>query len=338
MRFAIFDQMEAVGRPLHEVYADRLALLEAADEAGVWCYFKSEHHYTSLDTAPSISSWLATVAARTTSLRIGSLVYLLPFHHPIRLYEEIAMLDHLSGGRLEVGVGRGISPVEHEKWGLEPDLARDRSEETLDVLLAAFGTDALTYQGRFFEVDNVPLEVRPLQSPHPPMWYPGNIEVAGRRGFNSMTVGNPTTAATMMARFTELNEQHAGDPGRVDRGTIPSLGATIRILLDDDGDRALHRARAAWKHFDYNITKLWKAAGIHELPNNPSAGGDFDRAVDIGTGFAGTPEALAERIGALADVGVDPVMLCLDWGDIEPNESRRSLDLLAERVMPTFSS
>ena len=65
---------------------------------------------------------------------------------------------------------------------------------------------------------------------------------------------------------------------------------------------------------------------------------DFDRAVEIGTGFAGTPEALAERIGALADVGVDPVMLCLDWGDIEPNESRRSLDLLAERVMPAFSS
>jgi alkanesulfonate monooxygenase SsuD/methylene tetrahydromethanopterin reductase-like flavin-dependent oxidoreductase (luciferase family) len=84
MRFAIFDQMESVDRPLNEVYADRLRLLEAADAAGFWYYFKSEHHLTPLDTAPSISSWLAAVAARTSRIRIGPMVYLLAWGGRIR--------------------------------------------------------------------------------------------------------------------------------------------------------------------------------------------------------------------------------------------------------------
>ena len=85
MRFGMFDQMERTTAPIGEMYRDRLRLLEVADEAGFWCYFKSEHHLTPLDMAPSTSTWLSAIVARTTSLRVGSLVYLLPFHHRIPL-------------------------------------------------------------------------------------------------------------------------------------------------------------------------------------------------------------------------------------------------------------
>jgi alkanesulfonate monooxygenase SsuD/methylene tetrahydromethanopterin reductase-like flavin-dependent oxidoreductase (luciferase family) len=223
MRFAIFDQMERLDTPLHRVYQDRLALLEAADQVGFWCYFKSEHHMTPLDTAPSISTWLAAVAARTIRMRAGSMVHLLPFYHPVRLLEEIAMLDHLSGGRLELGVGRGISPPEHEMWGLEPVLARKR-------------------------------------------------------------------------------------------------------------------ARGSWKCFDRNLTTLWRQAGITELPGNPTADGDFDKALAMGTAFAGTPAMLLAHLEGYCSIGIDLLVLCFDWSNLSATETRRSLDLVAEHVMPALAS
>jgi len=339
MRFAIFDQVERVDRPLHDVYADRLRLLEVADEAGFWCYFKAEHHLTPLDTAPSISTWLAAVASRTTRMRIGSMVYLLPFHHPIRLLEEIAMLDHLSGGRLEVGVGRGISPPEHEMWGLEVELARDRSEETLEVLLAGMTSETLNFEGRFWRFENVPMEMRPLQEPYPPLWYPGNISLAGTRGFNTITGGAARNMADAAARFTELNAEHAHLADRVNGARPNCLGATIRVLVADDAKWALDRARAAWKLFDAKLTKLWREAGImSQLPLSPTADGDFDKAVRSGIAFAGTPAMLNEQLERYREVGIDPIVLGFDWGDLETAEVRRSLDLVSEHVLPRFSA
>lgn len=338
MRFAIFDQMERLDTPLHEVYRDRLALLEAADQAGFWCYFKSEHHMTPLDTAPSISTWLAAVAARTTRMRIGSMVHLLPFYHPIRLLEEIAMLDHLSGGRLELGVGRGISPREHELWGLEPDLARQRSEEALEIILTGMTTNTLTYEGRFWRFEGLPLEVRPLQKPYPPLWYPGNFEFAGRRGFNTLTAGSADRVTATVNRFRELSGKHGSDADRVNGDRPRSIGLNLRVLVTQDERQGFKRARESWKCFDRNLMTLWRQAGITELPGNPTANGDFDKASALGTAFAGTPAMLLERLEGYRGIGIDPVVLCFDWGNLSATETRRSLDLVAEHVMPTLAS
>ena len=338
MRLAIFDQMERLDTPLHQVYQDRLALLEAADQAGFWCYFKSEHHMTPLDMAPSISTWLAAVAVRTTQIRIGSMVHLLPFYHPIRLLEEIAMLDHLSGGRLELGVGRGISPLEHTMWGIEPDLARERSEEALEIILTGMTATTLTYEGKFWRFEGSPLEVSPFQKPHPPLWYPGNIEFAGRRGFNTLTAGSADRVTPTVNRFRELNVKHGGDSDRVNGDRPSRIGLNLRVLVTEDDQQALKRARGAWKCFDRNLMTLWRQAGITELPGNPTANGDFDQALALGTAFAGTPAMLLEHLESYLGLGLDPVVLCFDWGDLSATEARRSLDLVAEHVMPTLAS
>ncbi len=332
MRFALFDQVEHTGQPLHKVYADRLRLLQVADEAGFWCYFKSEHHFTPLDVAPSLGAWLAAVAARTSKMRIGPLVYLLPFHHPIQLLEEIAMLDHLSEGRLELGVGRGISPPEHEMWGLEKELARERSEETLKILLAGMTSDSLTFEGRFWNFHEVPIQIRPLQKPYPPLWYPGNLDVAGQRGFHTVTAGSATDVARAVKQFAGINKEHAGAAGRVNPGSTPKLGAVQRVFLSGNADTALERGRVAWKHFDHNITLLWRRAGITELPLNPTADGDFDKAAAWGLAFAGTPAMLREHLEGYRDV--DPMILCFEWGDLDASEVRRSMELFIEQVMP----
>ena len=117
LKFGVFDHLDRGERSITELYEQRLQIVEQYDRAGFYAYHLAEHHSTPLGMAPSPSLFLSSVAQRTKALRFGPLVYLLPLYHPIRLAEEIAMLDHLSHGRLEVGVGRGRSPIELMLFG-----------------------------------------------------------------------------------------------------------------------------------------------------------------------------------------------------------------------------
>ena len=157
---------------------------------------------------------------------------------------------------------------------------------------------------------------------------------AGGNARHPLVGGPPEVVAGAVERFTELTEAHRDDPGRLNPGADPSIGATVRVILDRDENLARERGRLAWKHFDANITKLWRAFGVTELPNSPSAGGDFDLALSIDMAFAGTPAMLVDFIGQRAELGIDPLLLGLEWGDLESTEVRRSLDLFVEDVMP----
>src|SRR5215211_6896638 len=117
MHFGVFDHLDHSGVPLQTYYEDRLTIIEAYDRAGFYAYHLAEHHSTPLGMAPSPSVFLSAVAQRTKRLRFGPMVYALPLHHPLRLIEEICMLDHLSGGRLDIGFGRGSSPIELAYYG-----------------------------------------------------------------------------------------------------------------------------------------------------------------------------------------------------------------------------
>ncbi|MEM7114523.1 MAG: LLM class flavin-dependent oxidoreductase [Chloroflexota bacterium] len=335
MRFGIFDQMERKATPLNKMYQDKLALLELADEAGFWCYFKSEHHLTPLDMSPSTSTWLSAVVARTRNIRVGSLVYLLPFHHPLRLLAEITTLDHLSDGRLEVGVGRGISPYEHKLWGLDPKKGRACFEETFAILLVALTSETLTFRGEFWDFDDVPIEQHPLQKPYPPLWYPGNIETAGARGFNTIIGGPIEKLAAATERFAELKSSRQERKGDLPIGTTQSIGAAVRIILDEDEQHARQRGRTAWKHFDANLTKLWRKFSVTDLPGNPTKGGDFDQALAESAAFAGTPDMFFDFVSERAAVGIDPLVLTFDWGDLSAGEVRHTFDLFVEKVMPS---
>src|SRR5690242_14614577 len=136
MEFGVFDHVDRGGRDsLAALYEDRLTLVEAYDRLGIRTYHLAEHHATPLGMAPSPSVFLAAVAQRTKRLRFGPLVYTLSLHHPLRVVEEICMLDQMSGGRLEVGVGRGISPYEVSYYGVDPALGPERFAEAMQVIM-----------------------------------------------------------------------------------------------------------------------------------------------------------------------------------------------------------
>src|SRR5690606_11905980 len=126
---------------------------------------------TPLGMAPSPGILFAALSQRTRRILFGPLVYLLPIYHPLRLIEEVAMLDALSGGRFQLGVGRGVSPIELGFHGLDMAEQRGRFDEALEVLLKGFSSDRLDHRGEFWRFDDVPMVQRPVQRPHPPLWY-----------------------------------------------------------------------------------------------------------------------------------------------------------------------
>ena len=171
LAFGIFDHLDRGPVPVGEFYRQRLRIAEEYDRAGFYSYHLAEHHATPLGMAPSPGIFLSALAQHTERLRFGPLVYLLPLYHPIRLVEEIGMLDQLSNGRMDVGVGRGISPLESMLYGGDPEQAQAIFEEALGIVREGLTTGKVAHAGTFFTYRDHEFEVRPVQQPHPPFWY-----------------------------------------------------------------------------------------------------------------------------------------------------------------------
>jgi alkanesulfonate monooxygenase SsuD/methylene tetrahydromethanopterin reductase-like flavin-dependent oxidoreductase (luciferase family) len=181
LQFGIFDHIEPVpGLTLSQIYRERLLLLERYDAAGFYAYHLAEHHTPAVHSlAPSQNVFLAAASQRTRQLRLAPCVYVLPLHHPLRLMEEICMLDQLSEGRLDIGVGRG-GVLEAYFWGSDADVERNytRYLEILDIVKNGLSREELTYNGELYTFDALPMRLHPLQQPCPPMWYMWNVETA----------------------------------------------------------------------------------------------------------------------------------------------------------------
>src|SRR5215470_10093763 len=171
MKVGIFDHVERADRPMATTLDERLKFAAAADEAGIYGLHVAEHHATPLNLVPVPGLYLAAVARATKRIRLGPLVYLLPLYSPLRLAEEICILDHLSHGRLEVGVGRGVSPFELGYHKVAHADSRDIFIDAFNCLTTALANDTFSYAGKHYTYSNVPMALRPLQQPMPPFWY-----------------------------------------------------------------------------------------------------------------------------------------------------------------------
>ncbi|HET8997738.1 MAG TPA: LLM class flavin-dependent oxidoreductase, partial [Acetobacteraceae bacterium] len=156
--------------PLTSVYETALERFAIMDQAGYDAVWLAEHHFSGFSVCPSVHMMGTMAAARTKRLRIGTAVSLAPFYNPLRLAEEVALLDVLSGGRVNWGAGRGFERSEFAAFGIPGEESAPRFHETVDIVLQAWTSQRITYQGRFFQYDGVEVLPKPLQAPHPPVW------------------------------------------------------------------------------------------------------------------------------------------------------------------------
>jgi alkanesulfonate monooxygenase SsuD/methylene tetrahydromethanopterin reductase-like flavin-dependent oxidoreductase (luciferase family) len=336
MKFGIFDHMDRGSVPLGEQYESRLRLIEAYDRAGFHAYHLAEHHATPLGMAPSPSVFLAAVAQRTRRLRFGPLVYTLSLHHPLRVAEEICMLDHMSGGRLELGIGRGISPLELTAFGVDAAQAQAIYIEALAVILAALTRETVDFEGQFFRFRDVPIEMAPVQKPHPPLWYgvarPEGTAWPAQHKVNIAT-NTPAERVRVITDAYRAAWTAAGHPAHA----LPLIGMNRHIVIADTEAAALASARRAYLVWYASFMKLW--IKHNAKPPNAMYPDNFDALQRIGLGVAGTPERVRAVLGEqVATAGINYLACRFAFGDLSFEEAHRSVALFVDHVMPALAA
>jgi alkanesulfonate monooxygenase SsuD/methylene tetrahydromethanopterin reductase-like flavin-dependent oxidoreductase (luciferase family) len=332
LEFGVFDHLDRNDLPLTDFYEARLKLIEDFDRAGFYGYHVAEHHFTPLGMAPSPSVFLSAIAQRTRRLRFGTFVYALPLHHPLRVLEEICMLDHLSGGRVEMGFGRGSVPFEISYYGQNAEERQQIYAERVELVMQAFTAKTFSFKGKYDQFENVPMQMEPLQKPHPPLWYgahsPESAERAARKGMNIVNNDIPATTRATIARFRETwCEVHGAAIA------LPKMGMVRFVMVAESDAEAFAIARRAYSKWLGSFNFLHRMHGTTPLLGaRPET---FDLLMQKGLGVAGSPDkVLAFLSGQLADCGANYMVGQFAFGDLTLDEMQRSVALFARHVMP----
>jgi alkanesulfonate monooxygenase SsuD/methylene tetrahydromethanopterin reductase-like flavin-dependent oxidoreductase (luciferase family) len=376
LRFGVFDHIEPIpGLGLARIYRERFLQIERLDAAGFHAYHLAEHHTPAIHSlAPSQNVFLAAVAQRTRRLRFGPCVYVLPLHHPLRLIEEISMLDNLSGGRLDIGVGRG-GVMEAYFWGQEADSETNyaRYVETLAIVREGLSHEQLTYAGRFHRFDHLPMYLRPLQQPYPPLWYMRNPVTAATEGMHTILVGSLDTLAPAVTRYRAAWDEHQGVGARTVQGHEPMIGLVVHLVVAETDAEAIRIAAPAWEKYRWNLAAprrleaekrgltqfMQTRDGSFGFVGDRPAGlptRELRRDIDAelerfdqqkqrvhpnrlgGVALAGSPAAVREYMDEYVATGANYFVCSFQWGDLTHEQAMRSIELFATEVMHRYAT
>ena len=343
-KFGIFDHIENIpGTPTSRLFDDRLTLIKMADEAGFAGYHLAEHHGGELCMAPSQEIFIAAASRVTEKIRFGPMVKLLPMHHPVRIIEDMCVIDQLTEGRLEFGVGRGPVPIEHYWYSHEWSESRDRFADTLAIIHRALATGEISSEGsRFYHFRPMPVSIKPYQDTIP-FWYPGSPQTAGRHGMSLMWPGKIDEAAYEL--YLQAWHDHKGESMRFDGPDAePRVGYSMLLAIAPTEQEAhdvarrgmeglIRRTQAAHRfdHLKVSKDEVYAAQGpLRAIHAN------MDIAIQFG---AGTPGQIGERVTALLDDGMaDYICFMMPTGDMTFDEAKRTLELFITEVQPQLES
>lgn len=313
-------------------YQELLEEVELAEELGFACVWFTEHHLMPYGgMIPNPAAMLIAAAARTTRIRLGCAVSVLPLRHPIHIAEEYAMVDAISGGRLEFGVGVGNTPREYDVFGVAIDEGRARFDEAFEVILKAWTNETFSHQGKFWRFENLTLYPRPVQRPHPPIWVAGMSEAslgrAGRMGFNIMTVAHPRPPEQVRPGVAawRRNLQAAGfDPAQ--RHCLIHL----RGWVDEDAARARRVGQEGIARYD----EISRRGRREPRPDE----WDWEGMLAAGRNVYGDPgQCIAQMRRTLEHFDFDIFGMQFAFGGIPHREVMKAMRLFAREVMPAFA-
>jgi alkanesulfonate monooxygenase SsuD/methylene tetrahydromethanopterin reductase-like flavin-dependent oxidoreductase (luciferase family) len=342
----------AGGRAEAEVYRDTLAEIALADRLGFHGVWLVEHHFTpeySHSSAPELV--LAAASQQTRTLRLGHAVVLLPYHHPLHVAERAAALDVLSGGRLELGVGRGFAPSEYAAFGADMRDGRGYVEETLAILRQA-AQGPLDHRGPRFRFAGIEVVPKPLQRPHPPLWTaavsPATFRWAAQQGLGVLAGPFKPWALVRrdLAAYRRAWRQH--HPEGLRPGHNPRFAMALGVLCLEDGGEARRWAADAFLWYYRRLLDLVRPAlesteesyayyrRLGRLQGLVRRSLSLVLLERMGMVAVGDPDSCGERLARLERAGVDRVLCAVGAGAVPSEIVRRSLAVMAERVLPRF--
>jgi alkanesulfonate monooxygenase SsuD/methylene tetrahydromethanopterin reductase-like flavin-dependent oxidoreductase (luciferase family) len=340
MEFGTFLLLQSPSaRSSAEIYARGVDIAQAAEALGFRNMWLAEHHFSTYGYLSRPLQFATYIAAKTERLRVGTAVIVVPLHHPLVIAEEIATADLLSGGRLDVGLGRGYQRYEFERLGMDLTASRPRWEESVDIILKAFTGEPFTYEGKYFQIPDTTVFPQPQQKPHPPIWItaqsPESVEAGVRRGFNVLT-GGFGIPIERTAEFRRLFDRLVAElkPAR------PLLVGTQRAVYvtDNAADARAAAAEARWNmrvtlslRHGYERVERGRAIAVPR-EQEPDTDDLLERFLVIGT-----PDTCIGQIKRMQElVGISHFNCSFWFGDLAHQRVLRSMELFAKDVMPAF--
>lgn len=346
MKFGWFVYFQERDMSTADMFEEYLCEIEFADRLLFDEIWLAEHHFTEYATLPSPHILLAAIAARTRHIRMGNMVTVLPLYDPLRLAEEAAMIDQLSRGRLNLGIGSGVVPEEFARYGMPMEETKPRFHEALDILLKAFTQDRFDFEGSFSRYRDVTLVPKPVQRPYPPLcqavFSAESVRWCAERGLPIARIYDKFDEAKAMAALyrsalTDEGEK-LGRPGiryfrpvyvaeTTDRAmaeAVPELFRHFIRFADARGDGFGDPSPEAWRQLTGRALKRMGALDFEQL--------DAEEIVIVGD-----PLRVREKIARLRDeAGMDDFTGIFAFGNLSHERVCNSLQLFAEKVMPWF--
>jgi alkanesulfonate monooxygenase SsuD/methylene tetrahydromethanopterin reductase-like flavin-dependent oxidoreductase (luciferase family) len=331
MKFGIFSVVDHYPKELPrtsaELYGELLEQVEAADALGFESFWIAEHHFHEYGGIPRPPVWMAAAAERTSRIRLGSAVVVLPFDNPLRTAEDYAMVDILSGGRLNLGVGSGYLKHEFAGFGLDAEQRRERFDEALEIMLRALSGERVSFAGKHYAVNDVQLNVRAIQRPHPPVWIAtlraDGAPRIGARGLPVMLIpyASAETLEQMQAGVGAYKEAFVKAGGRPEEATVP-FGFHCHCAEST----AQARAEAREPMERYVRTRLYAV----QRP--------FDVLVQQDVVAFGDPEEIIRVARLYEAAGFTHFLAIPNFGGLPHKQVLRSMELMARQVLPHFAS
>ena len=315
--------------PLNSVYETALERFSIMDTTGYDAVWLAEHHFSSFSVCPSVHMMGTMAAARTKTLRIGTAVSLAPFYNPLRLAEEVALLDVLSGGRVNWGAGRGFERSEFEAFGIPGEESAPRFHETVEIVLKAWTNQRISHEGRFFNYDNVEVLPKPVQAPHPPVWMAASsfpaIDWAAAQGYSILM--DPHSSRGDLIRKRRHYGEKMAEAGYSDAGRAIPMARLVAVDETADKAREVAKRVAEWTVASYVGNK----ANVRQGPARDWGG---KHPVDYyleDVMIHGTAGSVADQIRSFgAEIGMNYLMAAPMSG--------RSFRLLTDKVLPLIAS
>jgi luciferase family oxidoreductase group 1 len=340
MNFGTFLLMQSPSAQSSEdMYARAIEHAQTAEGLGFRNIWLAEHHFSTYGYVGRPVQLATYLAAKTTRIRVGTAVIVVPLHHPLMIAEEIATLDVLAQGRVDIGLGRGYQYYEFERLGLELDSARARWDESIDIMLCALRGEPFSYHGKLYDIPETSVFPQPVQKPYPPIWVtaqsPQSVEATVKRGFNLLT-GGFGVPVERMAEFRQLFDRLMAD---VQPACAPEVGVQRAVYVTDNAADA----RDAAEHARWNMRVTLSLRNHYEkveaghavavpMPHEPDTDELLDRFVVVGT-----PDTVIRQIQQIREmVGINHFNCSFWFGDLDQGRVLRSMELFAREVMPAF--
>ncbi len=332
MKFGIFvfgDNHPDLGRSNQRYYQEVLTMAEWAEELGFDSFWLGEHHFYWYGTCVSPPMIMAALSQRTKKIRLGPAVSVLPFHHPLVVAEEYALADNLCAGRLNFAIGSGFSPVEYKTFGMSMEEARERYWESFELILKAWSQEEFSHKGKYYQIDNGSLYMKPLQRPLPPTWIAASSDEtlikAGELGFSTM--GIPFVRSTTILEVKEKNDLFKQAYVRAGHKKEPDIIVALHVHLQRREENAVESARP---HFARIVDYLKK----YRRPGSRVP--ELDTIKKEKLAIFSTPENACAILREYEKIGVTHLIAMVNFGGMPMPEVRQTLEMMAREVFPNF--